>query len=69
MREREDEINGEISNKLDSTKGNQTVYDLMKRYIDLKRKDVRESTQKGYTTQLKFMKKNLLERERLKMYH
>lgn len=66
LREREDEINGEISNKLDSTRGNQTVYDLMKRYIDLKRKDVRESTQKGYTTQLKFMKKEPFGKRKIK---
>ena len=56
MREREDEIHFEISNKLYSTGGNQTVYNLMKRYIDIRWKDVRESTQKGYITQLKFMK-------------
>lgn len=66
LREREDEINGEISNKLDSTRGNQTVYDLMKHYIDLKRKDVRESTQKGYTTQLKFMKKEPFGKRKIK---
>ena len=56
LREREDEIHSEISNKLNSTGGNQTVYNLMKRYIDIRWKDVRESTQKGYMTQLKFMK-------------
>lgn len=66
LREREDEINGEISNKLDSTRGNQTVYDLLKRYIDLKRKDVRESTQKRYTTQLKFMKKEPFGKRKIK---
>ena len=66
LREREDEVNAEISNKLNSTKGNQTVYELMKRYIDLKWKDVRESTRKGYMTQLNFMQKESFGKKKIK---
>lgn len=66
LREKEDKINAQINAMLDGTKGNQTVYELMKRYVDLKWKDVRESTQKGYTTQLRFMKKEPFGKKKIK---
>ena len=66
LREKEQLVQTEIQNGLDATGGNQTVYTLMKRYITLKWKDVRDSTRKGYNTQLNFMKKQSFGRRRIK---
>lgn len=66
LREREHRINDEIMNRIDTSAGNQTVYMLMKRYTDLKWKDVKETTRNGYRTQLNFMQHNPMGQRKIK---
>lgn len=66
LRERENQINDELMNHIDTSAGNQTVYMLMKRYTELKWKDVKETTRKGYRTQLNFMQNNPMGRRKIK---
>lgn len=66
LREKEQAVQAEIQNGLDSSGGNQTVLTLMERYIDLRWADVRESTRNGYTTQLNFMKRQAFGKRRIK---
>ena len=66
LREREHAVLDEVISGLDSAGGNQTVYDLMKRYTDLKWKDVRESTRNGYRTALRFMESDPMGKRRIK---
>ena len=66
LREKEQKILVDIVNSIDSEEGNMTVYELMKRYVNLKWKDVRETTRNGYRTQLKFMEKNPFGKRKIK---
>ena len=66
LREKEQMVQLDIANDIDSSKGNMTVYELMKRYVNLKWKEVRETTRNGYRTQLKFMEKNPFGRRKIK---
>lgn len=66
LREREHAVQDEVISGLDSAGGNQTVYTLMKRYIDLKWKDVRESTRNGYRTALHFMESDPMGKRKIK---
>ena len=58
LREKEKKIRENLVNALNTTGGNMTVLTLMERYIELKSPEVRETTRKGYRTQLKFMRSN-----------
>ena len=58
LREKIAVVQGNMANGINSSKGNMTVYELMKLHIDLVWNDVKESTRKGYRTNLKFMENN-----------
>lgn len=56
LREKEAEIQKVLAEGINSGKGNMTLYALMELYISIKLKDVKETTKKGYRTQLNFMR-------------
>lgn len=66
LREKEQKIEADLINHIDSSGGNMSVYDLMQRYINLQWKEVRESTRNGYRTQLKFMENNAFGKRKIK---
>ena len=65
LREREQAVLQDVMEEIDSTGGNMTVYSLMEKYVKLKSPDVRETTRKGYQTQLNFMKNNEMGKRRI----
>ena len=66
LREKERLIQEQIMNGIDTAAGNQSVYMLMKRYTDLKWKDVKETTRNGYRTQLNFMQYDPMGQRRIR---
>lgn len=56
LREKEDRISVALNNRLQVHKGNMSLYELAEIYVNKRWKEVRESTRKGYMTQLKFLK-------------
>ncbi len=58
LREKEDIARAELFNEIDSSNGNISVYQLLQRYVDIKSPDVRDTTRKGYRTQMRFMQSN-----------
>jgi len=58
LREKEEKYIYERMNALDHKGGNMTVLELVKRYVSIQSKDKRETTCKGYRTQLNFMQEN-----------
>lgn len=58
LREKEDAAIAEMYNEIDSKGGNMTVYQLLEKYVEMKSSDVRDTTRKGYTTQMRFMQSN-----------
>ena len=70
LREKEEAARSEAAKGIDSQAGSMTVYQLLERYVILKSPTVRESTRKGYQTQMKFMKENafaqVMARKRIK---
>ena len=60
LREKEDAARAEIVNAIDSKGGNMTVLQLLERFVKVQSPDVRETTRKGYRTQMKFMQTNAL---------
>ena len=60
LREKESVAQAEIVNGIDAKGGNMTVIQLLEKYVEIKSPDVRETTRKGYRTQIKFMKTNTL---------
>ena len=63
LREKELAVQAEIANGIDSKGGNMTVMQLLQKYVEIKSADVRETTKKGYRTQLKFMEINPLAKQ------
>lgn len=55
LREKEQRIDIDLANQINSQKGNMSVYNLLKVWTDLRWKEIRESTRNGYRTNLKFM--------------
>lgn len=55
LREREVEVRKDVMEAIDSSGGKMSVENLMERYINLRMKEVRESTRSGYRTQLRFI--------------
>lgn len=66
LREKIAVVQANIANGINSSKGNMTVYELMKLHIDLVWNDVKESTRKGYRTNLKFMEQNPFGKKKIK---
>lgn len=60
LREKEEAAKVEVYQELDSQGGNMTVYQLLQKYVDIVSPNMRETTRKGYRTQLKFMETNAL---------
>lgn len=60
LREKEDAARSEIYHSIDSKGGNMTVYQLLEQYVGIVSPNVRETTRKGYRTQMKFMESNAL---------
>ena len=60
LREKEVLVQADLVNAVDSSGGNMTVYSLLEKYTNIKSSDVRETTRKGYRTQMKFMQTNTL---------
>lgn len=60
LREKEETAKVEIYHAIDSQGGNMTVYQLLERYVGIVSPNMRETTRKGYRTQLKFMETNKL---------
>ncbi len=60
LREKEDAIHTDIVNSVDSSGGNMSVYDLLEKFIAIQNPNVRETTRKGYRTQMRFLKENNL---------
>ena len=60
LREKEDKYIYERMNALDHKGGSMTVLELMKVFKSIRSKDVRETTRKGYRTQINFMQENKL---------
>ncbi len=60
LREKEEAAKVEIYHAIDSQGGNMTVYQLLERYVGLVSPNMRETTSKGYRTQMKFMETNAL---------
>ena len=58
LREKEAVALAEVVNGIDAKGGNMTVLQLLDKYVQIKSPDVRETTRKGYRTQIKFMKTN-----------
>ena len=71
LREKEAKAQAEIANAIDTEGGNMSVIHLLEKYAALKSKDVRETTRKGYRTQIQFMKTNstakTMAKKRIKM--
>ena len=63
LREKEEEIKKCLDDQLDYTGGQITVYELLERYISLKR-GVRYNTQVGYQFVLNIMENNTQHRDR-----
>ena len=63
LREKEEKYIYERMNALDHKGGNMTVLELVKRYVSIQSKDKRETTCKGYRTQLNFMQENAFARK------
>ena len=63
LREKESRINAERDAGIDSQGGNVTVMQLLRRYVELKSSDARETTKRGYRTQLNFMESSKLAQE------
>lgn len=66
LREKEQAAQAEIVNAIDSSGGNMSVLQLMTRYVELKSPEVRETTRKGYRTQLKFMESQPFGKRKIK---
>lgn len=58
LREKEAQIQKDLLEEIDSSGGNMSLYSLMEMYIQTRWRDVKASTQAGYTTQLNFMREN-----------
>ena len=58
LREKEDAYEISKQNAIDHKGGGMTVLELMQKYVAIKAKDMRETTRKGYQTQLNLMKEN-----------
>ena len=58
LREKEAQVQKDLLEEIDSSGGNMSLYTLMEMYIQTRWKDVKASTQSGYTTQLNFMREN-----------
>lgn len=56
LREKEAQVQKDLLEVLNSSKGNMKLVDLMELYIQTRWKDVKQTTKAGYTTQLNFMK-------------
>lgn len=56
LREKEAQVQKDLLEDINSSKGNMTLYDLMELYIQTRWKDVKMTTRAGYTTQLNFMR-------------
>lgn len=56
LREKEAQVQKDLLEGINSTKGNMTLFDLMDLYIQTRWKDVKQTTKAGYRTQLNFMK-------------
>lgn len=66
LREKEDEIQRKLAEGLNNSKGNMTLYNLMVMYTELREKDVKATTQKGYRTQRNFMSTNAFGKKKIK---
>lgn len=60
LREKEDAVHIEIANAIDASGGNMSVYKLLERFVAIQNPSVRETTRKGYRTQMNFMSENAL---------
>lgn len=60
LREKEDAVNIAIANAIDSSGGNMSVYRLLEKFIAIQNPNVRETTRKGYRTQMNFMRDNAM---------
>lgn len=58
LREKEAQVQKDLLEEIDSSGGNMSLYSLMEMYIQTRWRDVKASTQAGYTTQLNFMREN-----------
>lgn len=58
LREKEDALKKKLSENINNSKGNMSLYELMVLYTRMREKDVKASTQSGYSTQLNFMRDN-----------
>ena len=58
LREKEDAYEISKQNAIDHKGGGMTVLELMQKYVAIKGKDKRETTRKGYQTQLNLMQEN-----------
>lgn len=56
LREKESQVQKDLLEGLNSSKGNMKLVDLMELYIQTRWKDVKQTTKSGYRTQLNFMK-------------
>ena len=56
LREKEAQVQKDLLEDINSSKGNMSLYDLMELYIQTRWKDVKQTTKAGYTTQLNFMR-------------
>lgn len=56
LREKEAQVQKDLLEDINSSKGNMSLYDLMDLYIQTRWKDVKQTTRAGYTTQLNFMR-------------
>lgn len=60
LREKEDEVRIEIANAIDSSGGNMSVFSLLEKFVAIQNPNVRETTRKGYRTQMNFLRDNPL---------
>lgn len=58
LRDKEAEYDISKQNAIDHKGGGMTVLELMTKYVAIKSKDMRETTRKGYQTQLNLMREN-----------
>lgn len=60
LREKEDAVHTEYVNAIDSSGRNMSVYQLLEKFVAIQNPNVRETTRKGYRTQMKFLQENAL---------
>ncbi len=58
LREKKTKVQADLYNEIDTSRGNMSVITLLEMIVEINSPNVRETTRKGYRTQINFMKNN-----------